>query len=83
MITSDHERLEQRLLEVYGAVIGGDDLWRVLGLHSPSSLKRHIREKTLGLQTFTIPGRRGSFATARAVAQWVSALEQKGEDNVT
>lgn len=77
MTISDGERLEQRLLKIYGVVIGGDDLWKVLGLRSAASLKRHIKQETLGLQTFTIPGRRGRYATVRAIALWAYELEHQ------
>ena len=77
MTISEDKRFEQRLLEIYGVVIGGDDLWKVLGLRSAASLKRHIRQKTLGLQTFTIPGRRGRYATVRAIALWAHELEHQ------
>ncbi|MDE0856272.1 MAG: hypothetical protein OSA97_17795 [Nevskia sp.] len=68
--------LEAKLLELYGPLIGGSDLWKALGFKSQAALARAIRLKTVGVDTWEIPGRKGRFANTLDVARWIAAQQQ-------
>lgn len=84
----DRDRLEDRLTRLLGAIIGGRDLQRSLGFSTPTSFRRAYERGNVGVHTFQIRGRRGRFALARDVANWLvdqatskaSLLHEEKED---
>ena len=70
--TSNQGELEEQLVRLYGVIIGGAALHHALGFSTASAFKRAFSRGVLTVHTFRIPGRRGRFATARDVAQWVT-----------
>lgn len=62
------------LVERYGELIGGADLWRALGLKSERTFQRLAKENRLPVRTFTLEGRRGVMARTRDVAAWLASL---------
>jgi hypothetical protein len=64
-------RLESRLNEKYGPVLNSDALVEVLGYPSLSSLRQAVLSRKLSLLVFTPENRRGKFALAIDVANWL------------
>jgi hypothetical protein len=60
--------LEQR----HGPVLGGGDLAAALGHRSAASLRQARRRGQVAVSLFTLPKRRGHFALAREVADWLA-----------
>lgn len=66
----EREILEM-LIKIYGPLLSGRVLWRILGYPSPAAFRQsRIRQKTPVLE-FKIEGRRGRFALASDVAKWL------------
>lgn len=71
---SDRKELERELVCQYGLVIGHSHLYRVLGYRTGHALRQADARGTLPVKVFAVPGRRGKFAFARDVADWLIAL---------
>lgn len=72
------ELLKYDLTRQYGALVGGDTLRRLLGYRSLPALRAAIRRGTLGLKTFPVNGRKGSFALTADIADWLIAMRNEG-----
>jgi len=74
------------LLERYGAVLGGRDLRKALGYRSATAFSQAVRNRVVPIRFFTIDGRRGYFALATDIAEWLElkasqASESKQQGN--
>ncbi|MFB9159856.1 hypothetical protein [Chromobacterium violaceum] len=67
------------LLERYGPLLGGADLYQALGFTSPASFRRAVRLKQIEVRLISVPGRRGKFALTTEVADWLEALAKAAE----
>ncbi len=67
-------QLNDELLKQFGPLIGGIDLRKALGFRSAATFQRAIREKTLKIPIFDVPGRRGKFALTADVATWLATV---------
>lgn len=72
------EPLRLTLLREYGAVIGGRDLRSILGFKSTAAFSRAVRSGHVHLEFLKVPGRRGRFALASNIADWLEALPKCG-----
>jgi hypothetical protein len=75
------ERFEDMLVRQYGAVIGGQDLRAALGFKSTTAFCRAVRAERLPIRLFHMPGRRGRFALATDVAEWLEKRAEAGCDD--
>jgi hypothetical protein len=66
--------LESFLLERYGPLLHGRNLWLTLGYVSAQAFRKAIRCGTVPVTTFTIENRRGRFAKTRDVVEWLETL---------
>ncbi|HBO4599509.1 TPA: hypothetical protein L6A81_25825 [Pseudomonas aeruginosa] len=64
--------LEQLLTTRYGVMLGSKDLWRELGFRSPNAFRQALARGTLDVPVFEVQNRRGRFALAKDVADWVA-----------
>ena len=64
----------------FGPLIGGKDLFRVLGFRTPAAFRRALRLNRLGVVTFAIEGRRGQFALSADVEKWLNSLKKAKAD---
>ena len=71
-------RLESRLNEKYGPVLNNDALVEVLGYPTASSLRQAVLSGKLSLPVFTPENRRGKFALAIDVANWLVNERDRG-----
>ncbi len=67
-------QLNDELLKQFGPLIGGVDLRKALGFRSAATFQRAVREKTLKIRIFDVPGRRGKFALTADVAAWLTSV---------
>lgn len=66
--------LEKDLLNRYGPLIGRDDLWSALGYPSGDAFRQAVSRKQVPVFVFEIENRRGKFALAKDIAQWLATL---------
>jgi len=72
LLTSETKPLDQQLLDRYGPTLGGKELYLALGFRSYSAFHRSKQLGELGINVFTLPGRRGWFALTTEVAAWLT-----------
>lgn len=66
------EQLETDLLALYGPLIGGRDLQRVLGYRTAAAFRQAIARQKLPVDVFTLPNRKGRFCLAKDIARWLA-----------
>jgi len=71
--------LEQDLLHRYGPIIGQDDLRQALGYSSSDAFRQALARRVLPVPVFAIAHRRGKFALAKDVAQWLAQLRHRAQ----
>jgi hypothetical protein len=72
------DKLTDDLVRRYGPMIGGSDLFHVLGYRSGQAFRQAVRQGRLGIHVFNLPARQGKFALTADVAAWIqSASEAK------
>ena len=62
------------LLELYGPLIGGEELVRAAGFRTANAFKLAVRRGRVGFHVFQINGRRGQFARTSDVAEWLNTI---------
>lgn len=75
--------LQQDLLQLYGPVIGQDDLRRALGYASLGGFRQALARGVLPVPVFAIPHRRGKYALTKDVAWWLAALRRQASPPAT
>ena len=70
----DTDHLERYLLEKWGPLVQGSELWRALGYVSAQAFRKAVRQGTVPVPTFTLKFRRGRFARTYEVARWLRTL---------
>lgn len=66
--------IRAELLGRYGELLTGQVLQRCLGFRSLRSFQRALSEGRIPVPTFTLEGRRGTYARTRDVAAWLASL---------
>lgn len=74
MLTRD---LEDKLLQRYGPVLGGADLSKALGYPSMRAFQQAVSRGVVGVPVFPMEKRRGRFALAGDVAQWLACQRMR------
>lgn len=64
------------MLHQYGPLLGGSDLTKALGYPTMRAFQQAVTRGTVDVPVFGIEKRRGKFALARDVAQWLA--KQRG-----
>ena len=75
--------LNDELVRKFGIVLPSSVLVKMLGYHSPSAYRQAISRGTVPVQLFSMPNRRGRFALARDVAEFVSQRLRCAEADAT
>ncbi len=65
------DSIEKKLFARFGALLGGTDLYSVLGFKTYAAFYRAKELGNLGVSVFQIPGRRGWFALTEDVSVWL------------
>ena len=81
-MTNELSVLNQQLLEKYGPMIGGKDLYMVLGFKTYGSFRLANERQQIPVRVFKIPRRRDWYALTSDLAQWLLSLTQ-AQDNRT
>lgn len=76
-VSSSANNLFDQLLTRYGPTLGGRDLYAALGFKSYAAFHRSKQLGELGINVFTLPGRRGWFALTGDVAEWLKTQAAK------
>ncbi|MDP3522522.1 MAG: hypothetical protein Q8S02_18070 [Hydrogenophaga sp.] len=66
-----YEEFERRLILALGATVGGSALTKALGYRSQDAFRKALQRKRLPVCTFELVGRRGRFASAVDIANWL------------
>jgi len=66
---------ELSLIKLYGVVIGGKDLWHLLGYKTGDAFRQAFKRNSLPVPTFIPEGRKMRMARARDIAKWLAAIE--------
>ncbi|BCM25552.1 hypothetical protein [Methyloradius palustris] len=69
------ESLFQDLERRYGSLIGGGDLFKVMGFTNGQAFRQANSRGLLPVKVFAIENRRGKFALTRDVARWLPATK--------
>lgn len=76
---SEAKPLNEELLDRYGPTLGGKELYAALGFRSYGAFHRSKQLGELGINVFTLPGRRGWFALTTEVAAWLTKQANSGK----
>lgn len=71
------DELAQSLIARYGPLLSSRDLWQVLGYPSPAAYRQAMLRQRIPVPLFAIEGRRGRFALAQEIAQWLAEQRLK------
>lgn len=72
--------LKERLLKLYGPMVGGAELRKILGYNAANTFNRAKRLKLISVHIFSLPTRRGSFALTSDIAEWLNKASSKVEE---
>lgn len=70
--------LAHRLFREYGAVVGGQDLTKLLGFRTYSTFRMALTQGRIGVRVFSIMGRKGKFALTDEIAEWLLKQAHSG-----
>jgi hypothetical protein len=65
-------KFEADLTAKYGLMLSSQVLGQVLGYKTPNAFRQALARKTVPVPVFRIPNRRGHFALAKDVADWLA-----------
>lgn len=71
------------LLENYGPLVNREGLAKVLGFNNLAAFDRSVQRGRLTLKLTRIPGRRGCFALASDLADYLVKAAEEGQMNPT
>jgi hypothetical protein len=74
--TSGTELAEQ-LLDGSGPFLTGSALWKSLGFPSSAAFRKAKARGNVGVRVFKLPGRNGTFAFTKDVADWLHAIDEE------
>lgn len=61
-------------LDRFGPLVGGNDLWKVLGYRTPNSFNQACRRRQVPVRLISIAHRKGYFAFTADVQAWLLGL---------
>lgn len=66
------KQLEGDLISMYGIVISGDVLYKLLGFPSKAAFRQGIVKGQVHVPIFNLENRRGKHALAKDIAEWLT-----------
>lgn len=66
--------LEEDLLRRFGPLVGQEDLRAALGFATMEAFRQALVRRKVEVPVFSLPNRRGKFALAKDVAEWLSKM---------
>ncbi len=82
MMLTPTQSMTGQLLSQYGPTLGGQDLYAALGFKTYAAFHRSKRRGEIGVNVFTLPGRRGWFALTSDVAAWLAAQSEAAASQI-
>ena len=79
----ESHNLNRQLLEKYGPMIGGKDLYLAMGFKSYGAFRLANERKEIPIKVFKIPKRRDWYALTSDLAQWLISLARAAEFDPT
>jgi hypothetical protein len=76
------QNLLNDLMDRYGPMVGGKDLYLALGFKSYGAFRLANERNEIPIKIFKIPKRRDWYALTSDLAQWQLSLTQKPLDNI-
>jgi hypothetical protein len=58
----------------HGPILSCPALWRLLGYRTADAFRKAVQRKTVPVETFSIPHRRGRFARTADVVRWLDTV---------
>jgi hypothetical protein len=77
------QELNEELVKRFGLLLPSADLVKILGYGTPNAFHQAISRGTVPVPLMRLAGRRGRFALARDVAQWLSDQRLLAQQSVT
>jgi hypothetical protein len=71
--------IEKELYTHNGPLLFGNVLYTALGFSSPEAFRQALSRKTVPVEIFSLPNRRGKFALSRDVAIWLAKERFKAD----
>lgn len=71
------KEIERELYCHIGPLLFGNQLYAALGFNSHDAFRQALSRKTVPVEIFALPNRRGRFALSRDVARWLAAERLK------
>lgn len=75
------DQLEKELVALYGPVLTGPEVQKVLRYRSLDAYRKAMVRKTVPVPLFQISGQRGKFALAKDIAQYLVQQRSQVEDD--
>lgn len=72
----DEKAWTRAQLQQYGPLLGGEDLRAFLGFRTTTAFAKARATGLVGLPLFSIPGRKGMFATTSEACAWLLKLRR-------
>jgi hypothetical protein len=76
VIRTSSDQLVAELTALFGPLVGGDDLIKILCYRNPAAFRQAQRQGRLGVRVFNLPARRGKFALTKDVAAWMQLASE-------
>lgn len=70
------EKLEADLIDRHGPLLTGQPLHRALGYRSAAAFRQAVARNTVPVPVFSLENRRGKYALATDVADWLAQKRQ-------
>jgi len=64
--------IENSLTSIYGPMLTGSDLVKVLAFPSAAAFRKAKSRNTLPISVYSLPNRKGTFALTKDVANWLA-----------
>lgn len=68
--------IELRLQKQYGPIVGGAELYKLLGFRTSAAFRQALFRGKLPVAVFPIQNRKGKFAHIHDIAAWLVGLNQ-------
>jgi hypothetical protein len=82
-MTTNQTNLSNELLNKYGPMIGGSDLYLALGFKTYGTFRLAKERGEIPIEIFKIPKRRDWYALTADLAQWLITLTQNAGCHTT
>lgn len=73
----------RNLSEVYGPMISGAVLWRLLGYRTAAAFRQADKRGSLPVPTFSIPHRKSRHAWTKDVSAWLTKLDAETQQSTS